>query len=365
MVWKTIDNIRGPQGPKGDPGTIASASAESIPPDQSASVTMTGSETVKHAHFKLPRGEKGDQGVPGTLSSASAESVPADQQAEVIMSGTTEVKHAHFKLPRGLPGVNGVENDEAIATYIEANDSQTKTALNGQYPVKRVWDGTAYPPRISGAVNLFIGPVDPGLLMESEDVWADPNLVTLDDVTAAMSTEGTALRTVTQSFVTPDRLYIPATGFAPIDTRAAAAFKPVSNANESASLSGWVFPKAEKPYISAVVRIPDGWNTANLYLHVVSMATPDGVTRIRTRVQAFVEGSDVRSVTTGRTYVRNYTPTTIGVLSVSGPYITKISAADMPESRLYMVVINRQISDDADTTTHSVIVVGAEFRRLT
>jgi len=128
MSWELADNIRGPKGDKGDTGTVSSVSVATLPPDQAARVRMSG-ETDVHVHFEIPRGEKGDQGLPGTLSSASAESVPAGQSAEVVMSGTTEVKHAHFKVPRGLPGVNAVENDEAVAAYADAEDSELRAAL--------------------------------------------------------------------------------------------------------------------------------------------------------------------------------------------------------------------------------------------
>lgn len=128
MAWELADNIRGPKGDKGDTGTISSVSVATLPAGAPAEVKMTGTTDV-HVDFKIPKGDKGDQGVPGTLSSASAESVPAGESAEVIMSGTTEVKHAHFKVPRGLPGLNGVENDEAFATYIAAEDSATRRQL--------------------------------------------------------------------------------------------------------------------------------------------------------------------------------------------------------------------------------------------
>lgn len=128
MAWELIDNIRGPKGDKGDKGTINSISVATLPPESSATATMSGTTDV-HVHFGIPRGAKGEQGAPGTLSSASAESVSAGDPAEVIMSGTTEVKHAHFKIPRGLPGVNAVENDAAVAAYVGASDSDTHAAV--------------------------------------------------------------------------------------------------------------------------------------------------------------------------------------------------------------------------------------------
>lgn len=132
MAWELADNIRGPRGDKGNPGTISSVSVATLPPGEAAKATLTGKTDV-HVAFAIPKGDKGDQGVPGTLSSASAESVPAGAPAEVIMSGTTEVKHAHFKVPRGLSGTNAVENDAAFAEYVAAVDSDTRAALNANF----------------------------------------------------------------------------------------------------------------------------------------------------------------------------------------------------------------------------------------
>jgi len=132
MAWVLVDNIRGPQGLKGDTGTIDGVSVTTLPPGAPATVAMTGPAASRSIAFGIPQGAKGERGVPGTISSASAESVPADQSAAVIMSGTTEVKHAHFKIPRGLPGLNAVENDEAFAAALAAPDSMTGTVLQGE-----------------------------------------------------------------------------------------------------------------------------------------------------------------------------------------------------------------------------------------
>lgn len=73
---------------------------------------------------------KGDKGDTGTIAFATAETVPADQPAEVEMVGPPENRGLHMKMPRGLPGFDAVPTDEGIATLIAAADSQTSTALN-------------------------------------------------------------------------------------------------------------------------------------------------------------------------------------------------------------------------------------------
>ncbi|MEU4016167.1 hypothetical protein AB0E56_12990 [Microbacterium sp. NPDC028030] len=77
--------------------------------------------------FQGVPGEKGDT---GTIASAGATSVPAGEAAAVVMTGPEDDKHAEFFIPRGLPGVNAVENDEAVSTYVTAEDSETRQAID-------------------------------------------------------------------------------------------------------------------------------------------------------------------------------------------------------------------------------------------
>lgn len=136
MAWELIDNIRGPkgdQGDKGDSATIGSASAQTLAPGSPATVALSGPGSAQHVQFGIPKGDKGDRGPAGTISSASAVSVAAGEPARVIMSGTADVMHADFEIPRGLPGVNAVENDEAVAAYVGAVDSETRGVLDNTF----------------------------------------------------------------------------------------------------------------------------------------------------------------------------------------------------------------------------------------
>lgn len=112
MGWEIIDNIRGARGATGPAGATGEKGDTGL------------------------RGLVGPIGPAGTIASADAESVAASENAAVIMSGSSEVKHAHFKIPRGLPGVNALENDEAVATYVGAPDSDTRAALDAEYARK-------------------------------------------------------------------------------------------------------------------------------------------------------------------------------------------------------------------------------------
>jgi len=79
------------------------------------------------------QGAKGDKGLTGTIAYATAETIPADQPADAEMIGPESNRGAHFQIPRGLPGVNALANDEATATYISAEDSDTAAALRAAY----------------------------------------------------------------------------------------------------------------------------------------------------------------------------------------------------------------------------------------
>lgn len=88
---------------------------------------------VKIANLKGP---KGDQGIAGTFTAATAESVAPGSPAEAIIGGTPAAATVHFKIPegrQGLPGVNAVENDEAVAFYINDVDTLTRAALDARY----------------------------------------------------------------------------------------------------------------------------------------------------------------------------------------------------------------------------------------
>lgn len=84
---------------------------------------------MKIGNLKGPKGDPGAPGVPGTFASASAETVPADESAAVVMSGPETAKQVHFKVPRGLPGVNAVPADEAVAVYVGADDTDSGAAV--------------------------------------------------------------------------------------------------------------------------------------------------------------------------------------------------------------------------------------------
>ncbi len=349
MAWELIDNIRGPKGDKGDKGTINSISVATLPPESSATATMSGTTDV-HVHFGIPRGEKGEQGVPGTLSSASAESVAAEEPAEVIMSGTTEVKHAHFKVPRGLPGTNAIENDAAVAAYVLAVDSATKAALNADYPVKRVWDGTAYPARVPGAVNLFIGPVDPGLAMTSDDVWANPAVTTIAEVVAAVLDPSSAMNAAVKTALVVPSVSIPLT----VRNGDTAQFTVAAGLP---GFYGWNCPSGAQNRFAGSVKIPDGWNTAAVRIFYIPANSGTGNLRLARAGVAYKSGSPVRAfgVSTNTVVVGPIDSVSSHVVSGS------LDVTDMDE---ISIEVQRTGNSTSDTFTDAIFILSARLERL-
>ncbi|MEJ1087067.1 hypothetical protein WDU99_01905 [Microbacterium sp. Mu-80] len=75
---------------------------------------------------------QGDKGNTGTIAYATAESIPFDQQATAEMVGPESNRGAHFRVPRGepgLPGGNAIENDAAVAAYVATPTSATHQQL--------------------------------------------------------------------------------------------------------------------------------------------------------------------------------------------------------------------------------------------
>ncbi len=212
------------------------------------------------------RGNKGDKGDPGSIASASAEFVaPGDPRIGVYMSGTDAVKHAHFVIPQGIPGVDAVPADEGVAAYVASLGTQTRESLNDSFLNYLLWNGTAYPPRVAGAVNVFIGPEDPGLLMSGADIWTNPDSATMGEVVAAMRNPASPLYAATKAV-------LPAEGIAlqvHQGPNAIGTFGPgAPNVVRAPELA-----KGGTSSVQITGRIPAGWKSANYrfaWLHNVT-----------------------------------------------------------------------------------------------
>ena len=148
---------------------------------------------------------------------------------------------------------NSIELQDPVMANLVGSDSATRSALNSLYPVFRVWSGVDYPPRIPGALNIFFGPVNPGLAMTPDDRWANPNTTTLDEVIASVLDTSSALNAAVRVAAGGNRLALPLTPLGTAVTRETLGTSPNR-------LSAWKMPKANVN-LTGSIPVPPGWNT--------------------------------------------------------------------------------------------------------
>lgn len=293
------------------------------------------------------KGEKGDT---GSLAFATAESVPAGDVAAVEMIGPESNRGAHFKIPRGLPGVNAVANDAAMAALVGAVDSDTRLALGALFPVYRVWDGSAYPDRVPGTSNIFIGPVDPGLLMDlDDDTWANPDAATMADVVAAMGATGSALYAATQSVIDSRDVNLALTPASGSVVLATVGTQPAIAVVQS-------IPKGGTNSVRLTGRIPRGWNTAALRYRWMSLAG-SGDARLNTYYSL---------ARTGVMSAFSFTTTTqYTAAAVNTPVqVTFGSAIPVTPGDMFNGSITRVSDSSNDTLTGAIGILDAWLERL-
>lgn len=291
MAWTGIDNIKGAPGRDGRDG-------------------RDGKD-----------GQKGEKGDTGTFASWSGEMLPADQQLQIVVSGAPDARHVHLKIPRGLPGLNAVPADAGVAAYIAAQGTAAQAALAGLVMFYRMWDPVAltYPPRIPGAVNVFLGPIRPELgVMQDQDRWENPDVVTLAQVVAAMGDPNSPLQKATKKILPQESV--------PLDVYLMTS--SVGSFGSAAPDLIWA-PQLAKGGTNGVRfggRAPAGWGGARLtykWLHDASTGT---VARLNTYYAASSETGITGSFTT----TQNYTQTRMrqmdmpftGTPIVAGDYVS-------------------------------------------
>lgn len=292
------------------------------------------------------RGNKGDKGDTGSIASASAESVDAGEPAAVIMTGTDAVKHAHFKVPRGIPGLNAVPTDEGVGAYISALETATRAALNGSFLNYLLWDGTQYPPRVAGAVNVFIGPENPGLLMAGDDLWTNPDTTTMGEVVAAMRNPASPLYAATQAVLSAEVL--------PLQVHQGA------NAIGSFGVSAPNVvraPELAKPGTNGVYltgRIPDGWKSVNLryaWLHNAATGTD-------ARLNSYWSLMGATGIATSSTFTGTYSSPPMNLRTM--PF----DSIPVAGGQMFSGAVVRLSDNPADTITGSIGVVSAWLVRI-
>lgn len=164
---------------------------------------------------------KGVKGDTGTFAFFTAESIPADQEASAVMVGPPENRGVHVKVPRGLPGANAVENDAAFATYVAAVDSDTRAALAARF-------APVFTPEAFGAVG-------DGVADDSTAVIAALNEAGLVGGTCLLKA-GATYR-VTESLVVPDGVTVSGFGAMIVD-EATDLTRPVVDMGNNAHIDG-------------------------------------------------------------------------------------------------------------------------------
>lgn len=122
--------------------------------------------------------------------------------------------------------------------------------------VSRPKSGGTYPTRIAGAMNIFKGDTDPGLAMDPDkDLWANPNLTTLDSVAASAETNGTPLNLAIKSANNGNSLWVTAgdVGFLDADV--------TRGLLTSGGFPALFLPPALPRSMRTMVNLPAGWSS--------------------------------------------------------------------------------------------------------
>lgn len=291
------------------------------------------------------RGKEGDRGPAGSIASASAESVSAHEPAAVIMTGTDAVKHAHFLVPRGLPGMNAVPADEGVAAYVAAVETATRAALNGSFLNYVLWDGSRYPTRVPGAVNVFIGPTDPGLAMSGSDLWTNPGTVTMSEVVAAMRNPSHPLYEATKA----TRL----TEVQPLQILQGVNLIADFGAGQPNVVSATALAKGGNVGLRISGRIPDEWGSARLRFRWVHDSATGTDARLNIRYAVMGEsGIEVSYTTTSDFTAQRMIPRSISVSGIAGG-----------GGRLFSGAIVRLSDASTDTITGPIGITDAWLER--
>jgi len=228
---------------------------------------------------------KGPKGEPGTFESASAEPVSFDEPDLTPVISGERGEHVHFKVPRGLPAPLAVPSDTAVATYVAAPDTLTGQALLARHPLVRVWDGAEYPDPVPGATHFFLGPVNPGTKMGEGDYWwRTDGVPTLDDIAAAIDDTSSRLHEAVAN-AGQSRVFVAAEALAALNTGGTddrpVPWKMWTASQARNAVPVWVLPDGAPTPIGTAIAVPPYWDSARVtvwWMHNTDTAT--GVVRI-------------------------------------------------------------------------------------
>ena len=307
------------------------------------------------------------RGPVGTFDAVDVVELPYGEDPFALIEGTPEHRTVTFGVPRGQPGMPGlyaVANDAAFAGAVLTDATATQGALNGRYTVYRRWDGAAYPPAVSGAVNVFAGQMNPATVAvgfdPARDVWAGAPLTTLDAVAAAAADPSKPLYTAIKATSSPAAIFIGASDLDETDSRIAAISHLAEATNSSLGVTTRLMPTGATTVAGAVVRMPDGWTRARariLWTH--NTASAAGNVFLLARCSRLYAGGALGSDGGPSVSATSPVPAQITIREL---VLTDVYAGAGGD--LVRVNIARLGSDSSDTFTGPIHLVGVVLERI-
>jgi hypothetical protein len=236
---------------------------------------------------------------------------------------------------------------DGVTASMADTGSGLSQAAQGQFPVYRVWDGSAYPTRVSGSLNIFFGPSDPGLAMEEGDYWANPDVTTLDEIISQVEDSSSDLHNAVKETQT----VLPVEFF----TESSSGLETVALGSSPSRIAGWKLIDTVASVLFANATVPVGWNTARLRFHWTQNVGGTG------NVRFFVQmvPNDGTAVGVGSDVLSSHEAPASMVVSSS-----TIGIVTTPAGGTVSIAFGRLGDSAADTFTGDIVLVSASLERL-
>lgn len=256
---------------------------------------------------------------------------------------------------------NSIElQDSVMAGVIRDTSSETFTELNGSYPVYRIWEfGTGYPARIPGAVNVFFGPEDPGLIMAESDYWANANLTTLAEVVSQMETYGTPANNAARLAASALPFIVLGAEALSQDPADSATFSKSSRGASPNQHLAWGLNATGVCRLYGSFIVPEGWSKARLdaYYYHNGAASDAGLNAFFTvSLTGFADGLPITSGVSNNTSVAAKAP---GVVTMGS-----LATYDVTPGQMVSIMFARNANASQDTLEVPINFLGFRVRRF-
>lgn len=214
------------------------------------------------------------------------------------------------------------------------------------------WNGTAYViPNPRPEKLIFLGPIDPGLLMTANDLWSRPGLATVADIVASANNPASPLYAAIRNNAAGK--YVPMQ----IDTYDGSQItRVILNSGTNNEVLAYKVPKASGvPSVFARAVVPEGWNSAQPAIHWLCADGTAGNVRFRVRSIAVAGG-----LADGVLWESSQPSGTLNtVVTTLVPDVApSIAGKD------YSCRIGRNGTSGTDTFSSDVYILGADLVRL-